>query len=482
MTVRGKSVVCTRHTYRILIASLLVLVTLLAASASTGAQAQPDRTPVTVEGEVRQTVNGGPAHLPQFEQLARQADRKGQTLEAAIADHVSELVAQGHGQWPEKYGDQLSNPDISIDGIHLDELDDIRTIAERDGIDLMEAIARTAWQTDFVRFAAELEEAYRNEFAGAGVRDSGRGAWFAFAGEIPPDAIELSRKLPVPVELIGGRGFSEAELIKTLNAAHTKTLAHDDIVNVHGHYDIERGTVTIRAQPSRKGVSATLIAGSLGAQMRDLSPNPRITVEVVLVDRLQDSQDASRIRGGGELSSGTAGFTVRNPNTNWRGIATAGHVARNRPSLSYRNHSIDGGGWVTVNRVGVHEGQHGDLARYSTGGRTATATFYWNWNAKRLVTSVWSPRTGVDVCRFGKTTGRHCDVVYRINETKGDYRGLVATHRRNASSGDSGGPWYYGNTAYGIHQGSKSIWFINRDMFTPAANLMDGLGVRVITG
>jgi streptogrisin C len=46
---------------------------------------------------------------------------------------------------------------------------------------------------------------------------------------------------------------------------------------------------------------------------------------------------------------------------------------------------------------------------------------------------------------------------------------------------DSGGPWFYGNTAYGLHQGWKWWKFQERDMFTPVTYIDNALGIYVAT-
>jgi len=51
---------------------------------------------------------------------------------------------------------------------------------------------------------------------------------------------------------------------------------------------------------------------------------------------------------------------------------------------------------------------------------------------------------------------------------------------RLAAGGDSGGPWFSNNRAYGIHQGYK-FWFGNRDLYTPVVYLPTSLGVSVAT-
>ncbi|MBW3606415.1 MAG: S1 family peptidase [Actinobacteria bacterium] len=56
---------------------------------------------------------------------------------------------------------------------------------------------------------------------------------------------------------------------------------------------------------------------------------------------------------------------------------------------------------------------------------------------------------------------------------------LAAMHNDNAEKGDSGGPWFWGNSAIGIHQGAKTIWSKSRDVFSQARYLDDALGVTV---
>jgi hypothetical protein len=76
------------------------------------------------------------------------------------------------------------------------------------------------------------------------------------------------------------------------------------------------------------------------------------------------------------------------------------------------------------------------------------------------------------VCRFGASSGNGCSAVYQINVcntySSGDsYCGLIRTHRYTGSrDGDSGGPWYYGNNAYGVHSGSGWYYGIKRNFFT----------------
>lgn len=53
------------------------------------------------------------------------------------------------------------------------------------------------------------------------------------------------------------------------------------------------------------------------------------------------------------------------------------------------------------------------------------------------------------------------------------------THRRKANPGDSGGPWFFNHTGYGIHHGCKSYLLIQRDLFSPVRAAASVLGVTV---
>lgn len=52
---------------------------------------------------------------------------------------------------------------------------------------------------------------------------------------------------------------------------------------------------------------------------------------------------------------------------------------------------------------------------------------------------------------------------------------LVRTDSDISDGGDSGGPWYYGNTAYGIHWGVFGTWLGDRSAFSRAAYVDEAL-------
>jgi hypothetical protein len=64
----------------------------------------------------------------------------------------------------------------------------------------------------------------------------------------------------------------------------------------------------------------------------------------------------------------------------------------------------------------------------------------------------------MDICKYGKVTGYGCTTVvdyYGCIYTGGNTYacGLYYTSSQIIQPGDSGGPWFYGNRAYGITYG-----------------------------
>ncbi len=103
-----------------------------------------------------------------------------------------------------------------------------------------------------------------------------------------------------------------------------------------------------------------------------------------------------------------------------------------------------------------------------------------DWDERRDVSGVGFRVEGQRLCKFGQRSGKSCDYVYQLNHCWDDYCHLTAMHNDNAEGGDSGGPWFYGTVAYGVHSGYKWWNFKFRDVFTPATYIDDALpGVRI---
>jgi len=72
---------------------------------------------------------------------------------------------------------------------------------------------------------------------------------------------------------------------------------------------------------------------------------------------------------------------------------------------------------------------------------------------RRDVSGYATPTDGQTLCFNGKTTHKHCQQVRQVSVCNGGACNLVQMGNHSTDVGDSGGPWFYSNTAYGIHQG-----------------------------
>lgn len=384
------------------------------------------------------------------------------------------------------FGALLSQAATSFanNAVNGDVLTDIQQVAKQKGITVEEAIARYGWQESFAKAVNLLRESFPDQYAGSAITNGGRGAWIAFKGEVPQKAVDLVATLPVTVRLIGSKGFSEAELKQTLDQAYYAIYEDGDIADAAGWYDVETGVITIEALP-RQIPGDAVMRERLRVRLQPAQPaNTAVTIKVSIVDELVGGVSAdTTMRGGGRLEfiNCTAGFTVFWTGDMYRGITTAHHCAKDYSSLRYYNWD-DTGDYTNISRLGLGAPTYGDLAYYSRGTYSPTNRFYYDYGVTRSVLYAGLlPTVGQQLCKFGRTTGYSCDQVYKLNVCSGEYCGLTAMKSWKVSAGDSGGPWFWGNTAYGITQGSKYISFGYRDLFSPTYYLPDALGVDVLT-
>lgn len=340
-------------------------------------------------------------------------------------------------------------------------------MAKGEGIPLAKAIEQVGWQDRFTEVAAKLEASYPDQFSGA--VKSENGAWFAFKGAAPVEALALAGGLPVPVEVVSNRGFSEADLAEAQEQAHAQALSRSDVSNAITAYDVQAGEVVVDVElhnaPAGKAARA--------AVAQELTPSLQGSARGIPV-RVQVSDDASYdkqdgyTRGGGALSIGcTAGFNLKYITSATKRIGTAGHCTT-VSAQTYSNHAAQGGS-TTVKTVWSHQGASGDLGYVTTGAMASSRTFYQDYNNARYADDrAAMPAVGTSVCKFGRTSGKTCSTVKYRNVSLGSLKHMVVVNGSACQGGDSGGPWYFGGTAYGIHTGLTNYDGTNRCVFTPA--------------
>jgi hypothetical protein len=92
------------------------------------------------------------------------------------------------------------------------------------------------------------------------------------------------------------------------------------------------------------------------------------------------------------------------------------------------------------------------------------------------------------VCKYGRLTGYTCGTIVNTSfwpayVPSGDATFIQVTDDQNlTSTGDSGGPWYSGNTAFGITSGETCLIGCNDAIYVATNYIESGLGVTILTG
>lgn len=381
----------------------------------------------------------------------------------------------------------ITTPVTPADGVDLaslsvDELDFLRIIAAQEDITVEEAAARYGWHEILSQVVAEIMDTYPADYAGSMIEPVGEAvAWVAFKHRAPLGAVRMLEAFPHPIAVYEFRGFSEAELDARLIEVHYELYSRGDLVaNVGSGYDIETGRIRVTVEPL-PGLDPEAVVDQLRAQLPPSTAGSEVTIQTVPAVHIRPQ---ANIYGGDPLTVKdgrpcTAGFTVQGVST--RGVLTAGHCGR------------DGGTpvrWGTDNLVFVkrHIGAYGDLEWHYSLKNTHIGRFQTNLGLK-AVTGVGTAMRGQELCRHGQTTGTKCDIVSRwTNECANSACRLVAMEGNTSVGGDSGGPYFSGGTAYGIHFGTKTIEFCGgkvcpRALFSQVRHLSQALGqVSIVKG
>lgn len=387
-------------------------------------------------------------------------------------------------------GSRIIEPSAPGVVVSDDELVDLRRIARERGISTEEAIARFAWQNLFALLVTDIREKYPDSFSSAEVvSESPAGASIGFSGTVPEelDAMVRSAVPSVRVQVFGGEGLSQVEIDSLVIAAHravSKTGLAGDVVS---SFDRETGRVMVAAGP---GIGRSDDPVSLENQILKALPE-EVTdrLDLRVIPSLGTGDDSRygggrlELAGSGDLKC-TAGFNVRDNVTDVTGIATAGHCTN---SLTHENQNGDPEYAATL-QGSDYRGTWGDFQWHTTTD-SEPDDFYYDEGLVRDVTGRAYAVENQTVCRFGVVTKAECDTVddTSVCSTVDGYESchLVKMDHDEAEGGDSGGPWYYGNTAYGFHKGSVScglLYLSSCDVWSQAMYIGNALGVTVRWG
>lgn len=279
------------------------------------------------------------------------------------------------------------------------------------------------------------------------------------------DARELARAYGAHVKVSSGKGIPLASRGEVESAAMSAVAkAHDLVFSTR--YDPARNalvvTVYVEATPLRQGESQ-----SIESSARSVTKGSGIAVVVETSTEETPVMQASQ--GGEPYTSGcTGGFMAFKGSA--AGILTAAHCTT-KPA------TYDGATTGTTSIATNYDFRFTALSGSALENKIRTGASTYN-----AITSSGTPVPGLAICKYGSNTKRTCGTV---NQSFGCIYfggtaytcGLFNTTTVMSGPGDSGGPWYVGSRAYGIHYGATST----QSYFTGINTLSNFAGVYLKT-
>jgi hypothetical protein len=397
-------------------------------------------------------------------------------------------------------------PAMTAYGVDEYVLEDIQVVAQEEGITLQQALDLYGWQDTFAEDIDQIASAYPESFAWAEMNPNGTpGALVKFKAAVPAGAANVTSDLPVPVTLSAGAAHTETEVADLVVAAHDSVAA---AVGPDGQAETSYNQQTERVEalvyspvsPPSAPTVGTNARQAIAQQMPEITlPDVDVTVSTDPLLETETLRGGVRLRDrklpNGNFDTCTSGFSVKviegEGNADERGLLTARHcendlIYYSALTSTERFRLADADRFLPMNQ--------GDI-QYHRGLREKVGpSFYYAVGKYRAVTKRVKPRTGMRACLFGrKTEGtydgkRTCTEVDDLGVSakygSQDYDGLARTDRRVSRTGDSGGPWFWGGGAIGIHSGSGDRLLDNDgwSYFTPIyGRVAEEMGLLVMT-
>jgi hypothetical protein len=331
---------------------------------------------------------------------------------------------------------------------------DAESYAARFGVDVDEALRRLRLQEAVGELNARLQAEHPETFAGLTIEHQPQ---FAVVARFTRGGDAALRNAVRDPALAGAVRHEHAPV--PLRRLQTRLEAAYGRVRGRGVH--AAGGLNLRANRPEIYVPAAAVAAARAA----------VPVEtgavVVPVDRLPEPEV---LYGGLNLSTCTSGFHVRN-GTGTPGISTAGHCG-NSQSQSF---------W-TLTFLGESLTGSFDIQWHNLPGATTYSNLIQVGSGTRAITSTRaraSQSSGEWICKQGMTTGNTCGT---LNTTSYCWTGACTYVYVDGGSvnlsegGDSGGPWFSGNTAYGSH-----VLGAGNDSGYMAVDYFSGIGVTIVT-
>lgn len=337
-------------------------------------------------------------------------------------------------------------------------IEDAKVYAVDIGVDLEEAVRRLKLQSPAGDLNAKLAANESDIFAGSWIQHSPE---FKIIVLFTKNGDERLRPY------IDGGILADIVEVRTVNQtlAELEKIQADAILTVHDlNIPVESGINIFDNRVELYVINQARLYDKLANTNKQLPDN----VYVVQVDKL--SQEETDIFAGLSLSQCTSGFSVEN-DSGTKGITTAAHCNNTQ---SY--------GGTDLPFQGSAYGSSYDFQWHTAPGFTVRNLMF-DGTYNRYV---YSTRHRNDqelnefVCKHGKATGFTCGyIINKSHQPSGMAATFIRVHRDNVNlseGGDSGAPWFSGNTAYGVHIGG-----IGDDAYYMAVNYLSYLDLTVLT-
>lgn len=249
---------------------------------------------------------------------------------------------------------------------------------------------------------------------------------------------------PIPVEIQYGATASSPELLAAQERVHSAL--PDELRDATSELDVRRGELHIQLPSGAEPLSADL--------MDELERVARVPTRA---DVGRTALELDHTYGGRQLGNCTAGFTVRNT-AGTTGVITNGHCLN---SVTY--YGI-GESYPATFISPQQTDAYRDLQWHTTS-HVEYRKFYANGSLRTVVGTVsrtWQD-VGYWVCHQGMASGYSCGNIESVTfKPAWGYcePNCASTWIKVSGSsllctgGDSGGPWFNGGYAYGVHTGS----------------------------
>lgn len=384
--------------------------------------------------------------------------------------------------------------------------DAARPFLDDPSIDFARSLAEAEAQQRAASLATTIADRYPNQFSLL-VHHADGTSTIHMVGGVPADVSRLvSADRGVVTQ--GGAAYSETqadELMAAVHYAMVDSLQSTDILTTA---DNVTGEITVATKDPADALdlldgardslrSARGNNDGFASHMAEAAATAGVD-DTLLLDRVVIKHDPTLLFEEQSINGGDL-LTLYNTTTPWCTAAFPAKDAGGKAGLTTAEHctnkivdgksvnrplTVDGGKKLINPPYAKMSRSHGDAAYLRSNNVTVNPRFRYDWGSYR---NVWAHPVlgeGTKVCRFGRTTGTGsgCTKVKYVSACYSVYCGLATTTAwTRDDGGDSGGPWYHGNNAYGIHSGSGTRDGVRVNYFTNSRKALQKMALTAMT-